>query len=278
MTVAVHRGVGVLVADGKRPVHRRDAAGLHARIGLRREPRRGTRNAWSGAAGRPGSGSATGRTCRRSKRAPAGGRYPSRDAQGRGPARRPRRAKRARSTTLDQALDLHLGGRRRSPRTEEGYATRSRHYLGDWRRRTIEEIGRDRAGVRERHRRLAQGHGRATADSVMRVLRAVYNRARREHPDLPPNPCENIDFHGPRRRSVDLAPERLRAWGEGRAETQAGEAGPSPVHDPDWGMRRTAAQARERGSSTSTWSEVASACRTRRAGRRGRSSCRCRRR
>jgi hypothetical protein len=48
----------------------------------------------------------------------------------------------------------------------------------------------------------------------MRVLRAVYNRARREHPDLPPNPCENVDFHGVRRRTVDLAPERLRTWGQ----------------------------------------------------------------
>jgi integrase len=87
-------------------------------------------------------------------------------------------------------------------------------YLGDWSRRTIEEIGRDRVGVRERHRRISENNGRATADSVMRVLRAVYNRARREHPDLPPNPCENVDFHGVRRRTVDLAPERLRAWGQ----------------------------------------------------------------
>jgi len=31
----------------------------------------------------------------------------------------------------------------------------------------------------------------------------VYNRARREHPDLPPNPCENVDFNGARRRRQD---------------------------------------------------------------------------
>jgi integrase len=123
------------------------------------------------------------------------------------------RAKRARSTTLDQALELHLDGRRRSPRTDHGYRYAIEHYLGDWRRRTVEEIGRDRVGVRERHRRITRENGRATADSVMRVFRAVYNRARREHPDLPPNPCENVDFNGARRRQVDLAPERLRAWG-----------------------------------------------------------------
>lgn len=125
------------------------------------------------------------------------------------------RAKRARSTTLDQALGLHLDGRKRSPRTDQGYRYAIEQYLGDWRRRTIEEIGRDRIGVRERHRRMTRENGRATADSVMRVLRAVYNRARREHPDLPPNPVDNVDFNGARRREVDLAPERLRAWGEG---------------------------------------------------------------
>jgi integrase len=123
------------------------------------------------------------------------------------------RARRARSTTLEAALELHLGGRRRSERTVDGYRYALRQYLGDWLRRTVEEIGRDRAGVRERHRRITERSGRATADAVMRVLRAVYNRARREHPDLPPNPCDNVDFHGVRRRTVDLAPERLRAWG-----------------------------------------------------------------
>jgi integrase len=123
------------------------------------------------------------------------------------------RAKKARSTTLEEALEAHLAGRNRSPRTEENYRYALTQYLGDWRHRSVEEIGRDRAGVRARHQRITTDHGLATADSVMRVLRAVYNRARREHPELPPNPCENVDYHGGRRRQVDLAPERLRAWG-----------------------------------------------------------------
>src|SRR5216684_5832306 len=40
------------------------------------------------------------------------------------------------------------------------------------------------------------------ADLTMRVLRTVYNRGLHEHPDLPPNRCRNVDFHGtPLRRS-----------------------------------------------------------------------------
>lgn len=123
------------------------------------------------------------------------------------------RARRARSTTLSEALDAHLAGGGRSPRTVEGYRYALEHYLPDWMQREVEAIGRDRAGVRERVERIARDHGAATADSVARVLRAVYNRARRQHPDLPANPCDNVDFRGTRRRAVDLDPDALLAWG-----------------------------------------------------------------
>ena len=102
------------------------------------------------------------------------------------------RARRARSATLADALEAHLSGKARSAKTAAGrYALA--HYLPDWMTREVEAIGRDRAAVRERHRRIGRAHGAPTADSVMRVLRAVYNRALREHPDLPPNPCGNVD-------------------------------------------------------------------------------------
>ena len=111
-------------------------------------------------------------------------------------------------------MEAHLSGRDgRSPRTVEGNRDAVRKYLPDWRSREIEAIGRDRAGVRERHRALARNHGVPTADSVMRVLRAVYARARREHPERPPNRCENVDCGETRRRRVDLDPAALLDWG-----------------------------------------------------------------
>jgi integrase len=124
-----------------------------------------------------------------------------------------KRRARARGITLRQALDMHLGAKERSAKTEEGYRYQAEQYLSDWLDRPLCEIGADRAGVRERHRRITERHGRATADYSMRVLRAVYNRGMREHPDLPPNPCANVDFHGTRRRRVEAGPERLREWG-----------------------------------------------------------------
>lgn len=68
--------------------------------------------------------------------------------------------------------------------------------------------------MRERHRRITERHGAPSADNAFRIFRAVYNRGRREHPDLPPNPCGNVDYHGLRRRKVDANTERLKAWGE----------------------------------------------------------------
>jgi integrase len=122
------------------------------------------------------------------------------------------RARRARATTLAEAMEGHFRPGH-SPRTVEGYRYNLEHYLPDWMGREVEAIGRDRAGVRARHRLIAARNGPTTADHVMRALRAVYNRARREHPDLPPNPVENVDFHARRRRRVDLSPDLLLAWG-----------------------------------------------------------------
>lgn len=132
--------------------------------------------------------------------------------EGRDPAEERRQAV-AQGITLRDALEIHLRARTRSPRTEEDYREVPNRYLADWLNRPLREIGEDRRGVRERHERITQRHGRAVADYALRLLRAVYNRALREFPDLPPNPCRNVDYHGTRPRRVDLSPKRLRDWG-----------------------------------------------------------------
>jgi hypothetical protein len=82
-----------------------------------------------------------------------------------------------------------------------------------WLDKPLAEIGADRAAVRERHVRITEKHGAPSADNVFRILRAVYNRGLREHPDLPANPTANVDYHGLRRRKVDANAEKLKAWG-----------------------------------------------------------------
>ncbi|HGJ9387900.1 TPA: tyrosine-type recombinase/integrase [Pseudomonas aeruginosa] len=125
-----------------------------------------------------------------------------------------RRKARARGITLRDALDLHLAAKPLSPRTKEDYRYNCEQYLADWLDKPLAELGADRAAVRERHRKITEKHGVPSADSVFRVLRAVYNRGLREYPDLPPNPTTNVDYHGLRRRKVDVDAERLLAWGK----------------------------------------------------------------
>lgn len=125
-----------------------------------------------------------------------------------------RRKARARGITLRQALDLHLFAKDLSPRTVEDYRYYCDQYLSDWLDKPLTELGADRSAVRERHRRITEKHGPTCADSAFRILRAVYNRGMREHPDLLANPCVNVDYHGLKRRKVDANAAKLRAWGK----------------------------------------------------------------
>ena len=125
-----------------------------------------------------------------------------------------RRKAKARGLTLRDALDLHLAAKPLSPRTKEDYRYCCDQYLPDWLDKALAELGADRAGVRERHRKITEKHGASTADTVFRIFRAVYNRGLREHPELPGNPTANVDYHGLRRRKVDSNADKLRAWGK----------------------------------------------------------------
>jgi len=124
-----------------------------------------------------------------------------------------RRRARARGITLKDALDLHFSAKQLSPRTRADYQYNLEQYLGDWLDRPLADIGADRAGVRERHVRISENSGATVADGTFRVLRAVYNRGLREHPDLPGNPTANVDFHGTKRRKVEAGADRLDTWG-----------------------------------------------------------------
>ena len=125
-----------------------------------------------------------------------------------------RRKAKARGITLREALDLHLAAKPLSARTKEDYRYCCEQYLPDWLDKALAELGASRAAVRERHVRITEKHGAPTADTVFRIFRAVYNRGLREHPDLPANPSANVDYHGLKRRKVDVEAERLKAWGK----------------------------------------------------------------
>lgn len=125
-----------------------------------------------------------------------------------------KRKARVKGITLREALDLHLAAKKLSPRTASDYRYNCEQYLSDWLDRPLADIGSNRAAVRERHKRITKENGAPSADNVFRIFRALYNRGLREHPDLPANPCLNVDYHGLRRRKVDANAEQLKEWGK----------------------------------------------------------------
>lgn len=124
-----------------------------------------------------------------------------------------KRKARVKGMTLRQAMEMHLAAKKLSARTDEGYRYLMSQYLSDWLDKPLMDIGANRASVRERHKSITTKNGAPVADGTFRVFRALYNRGLREHPDLPPNPATNIDFHGLKRRKVEASANQLKEWG-----------------------------------------------------------------
>jgi integrase len=147
-------------------------------------------------------------------------------ARGLDPVDEARKA-RVRGLMLRQALELctqTMQTRGRSERTISDYTYSIETYLKDWLDRPLAEITRHE--VRERHLKIAadiaagryarghkrtKGHGRHSANAAMVAFRTVYNRALREHPELPANPIINVDFFKTEKRNA-LPISQLHFW------------------------------------------------------------------
>lgn len=117
--------------------------------------------------------------------------------------------------TLEQAWERYLAEKMLAAKTRRIYAENLERYLRDWKQRTLEDLGNDRAGVRARYHEVARKHGLATASSVFRTLRAVYRYMARVQPDLPPPPTVAVDIATPKARDWALSDDELRSWWAG---------------------------------------------------------------
>lgn len=148
-------------------------------------------------------------------------------ARGENPAEEARK-KRAEGLTLAEAWALevdYLRTQKRSPKTLHRYEHTVNLYLKNWLKRNLISITREDA--RLKHKKIAEDiaagkyakgrsrtedHGRSTANDVMRVFRAIWNRARRQHPELPVSPTANVDLFRTMPPRTALSPETLRIW------------------------------------------------------------------
>ena len=119
--------------------------------------------------------------------------------------------------TLRQAWeryrDAHMIRKGRSAGTIENYRDHMERLFADWLDKPLARLGRQPELVAERHDKITEEKGAYIANGAMRSLRAVYNRARKTHRDLPAeNPTLAVDWNQEARRDTGMGPNDLPAW------------------------------------------------------------------
>jgi integrase len=106
--------------------------------------------------------------------------------------------------TLRQAWALHQHAMKKkgnSQETFDDYQFKIDCHMSDWLDRALIEITRKE--VSALHTKIGETNGNPyMANGVMRVLRAIWNRARKVYPDLPESPTRAIDFYEEKGRTA----------------------------------------------------------------------------
>jgi hypothetical protein len=90
----------------------------------------------------------------------------------------PRAARKGGVATLEQTAEAYVGSHPNlAEKTKKGYLD-TLCYVDDWRNLRLTEI--TATMVEDRHRKIGEQHGQATANSVMRALRAWFQRRHRQ--------------------------------------------------------------------------------------------------
>ena len=114
--------------------------------------------------------------------------------------------------TLATAWERYLSEKPLAAKTRRLYADNLERYLGEWKARTLESLGTDRAGFRARILDIARTHGLAVASQTLRCFRAVYNYHRKVMPELAECPSLAVELPGLKPRDWALSDEQLRQW------------------------------------------------------------------
>lgn len=127
------------------------------------------------------------------------------------------RAQTAGGMTLDAAWTLYKESMRklgRSPATLADYQHKIDCHLSDWLDLPLASITPKMC--HDRHTKIGGKSGEASpymANGVVRVLRAIWRRTRRQHRELPEPPTANVDFYPETGRTVVI--KQWPAWRTG---------------------------------------------------------------
>lgn len=115
--------------------------------------------------------------------------------------------------TLASAFDLYLADKTAlADKTRENYRYNFNRYLGDWKDRSLQNIGEDRPGVRSLQRQIRREYGPATSNQVVHLLSAVYKWQRKVDPTLPEPPTVAVEVDSIPARDWALSAEELLKW------------------------------------------------------------------
>lgn len=117
--------------------------------------------------------------------------------------------------TLRQAWELHKAAMKKKSRSQatfDDYQIKLDCHMSDWLDRPLIEITRPM--VSALHTKIGETNNNPyMANGCMRVLRAIWNRARKVYPDLPESPTRAIDFYDEKGR--DNVIKNWPAWWAG---------------------------------------------------------------
>ena len=116
--------------------------------------------------------------------------------------------------TLQQGWELHQEAMKKkgnSQETFDDYQAKIDCHMSDWLDLPLIKITRE--VCRKRHTKIGEENGTYMANGTMRVLRAIWRRARRQHPELPEPPTANVDFYPETGRTAVITD--WRAWWSG---------------------------------------------------------------
>jgi len=112
----------------------------------------------------------------------------------------------------EESMREHPNQSELKPRTVENYRYNLDRYLAKWKKRSLLDIGNDRAGMRTLFERVAKKYGASTANQVARLISVVYRYQRQVDKDLPEPPTVAVKLKTIKARDWALTDDELRAW------------------------------------------------------------------
>ena len=124
---------------------------------------------------------------------------------------------------LGEAIEQYMSAKTLADKSRHIMKYNTERYLSKWTARTLEQIGRDRAGVRLLQQRITKEHGQSTSNQVVRLLSAVYRWHRKVNTELPESPMVVAEIHKLEARDWGYSPDELRAWWSATVERDGKE-------------------------------------------------------